>query len=94
MFSQTKNKKIVYKIECSIVAGFEPSSLGSRPASQCHVPAGMSRSSTVASLEAAGHRMLGHQLARSHSYGSVPPPQEQHHSEWLTISSKKVISLR
>ncbi|CAH0728655.1 unnamed protein product, partial [Brenthis ino] len=39
---------------------------------------GMVRSNTVASLEAAGHRMLGHQLSRSHSYGSVPPPPSHH----------------
>ncbi|XP_052743971.1 5'-3' exoribonuclease 2 homolog [Bicyclus anynana] len=39
---------------------------------------GMVRSNTVASLEAAGHRMLGHQLPRSGSHSNVPPPQHQH----------------
>ncbi|XP_045502454.1 5'-3' exoribonuclease 2 homolog [Colias croceus] len=36
---------------------------------------GMVRSHTVASLEAAGHRMLGHHLSQQGSYSSVPPPQ-------------------
>ncbi|XP_050663999.1 5'-3' exoribonuclease 2 homolog [Leptidea sinapis] len=36
---------------------------------------GMVRSHTVASLELAGHRMLGHHLPRDKSYSSVPPPQ-------------------
>lgn len=44
---------------------------------------GMVRSNTVASLEAAGRRMLGHHLPRDQhqqrAYGSVPPPQHQHH---------------
>ncbi|XP_059048096.1 5'-3' exoribonuclease 2 homolog [Achroia grisella] len=38
---------------------------------------GMVRSNTVASLEAAGHRMLGHELPRQRAYSSVPPPQHQ-----------------
>ncbi|KAM3959339.1 5'-3' exoribonuclease 2 Rat1 [Aphomia sociella] len=38
---------------------------------------GMTRSHTVASLEAAGHRMLGHELPRQRSYSNVPPPQHQ-----------------
>ncbi|XP_041969406.1 5'-3' exoribonuclease 2 homolog [Aricia agestis] len=42
---------------------------------------GMVRSHTVASLELAGHRMLGHSLPRDRDrqYGNVPPPQPQHH---------------
>ncbi|KAJ2944687.1 hypothetical protein O0L34_g4044 [Tuta absoluta] len=39
---------------------------------------GMVRSNTVASLEMAGHRMLGHHLPRDRSYGNVPPPQHQY----------------
>ncbi|XP_045537994.1 5'-3' exoribonuclease 2 homolog [Papilio machaon] len=39
---------------------------------------GMVRSHTVASLEMAGHRMLGHNLPRDRNYASVPPPQHQH----------------
>ncbi|XP_026332870.1 5'-3' exoribonuclease 2 homolog [Hyposmocoma kahamanoa] len=38
---------------------------------------GMVRSHTIANLEAAGHRMLGHHLPRDRSYTSVPPPQHQ-----------------
>ncbi|XP_063367692.1 5'-3' exoribonuclease 2 homolog [Cydia amplana] len=43
---------------------------------------GMVRSNTVASLEAAGRRMLGHHLPRDRdrSYGNVPPPQHQQHN--------------
>ncbi|XP_053613482.1 5'-3' exoribonuclease 2 homolog [Plodia interpunctella] len=36
---------------------------------------GMVRSHTVASLELAGHRMLGHSIPRDRAYGNVPPPQ-------------------
>ncbi|XP_075982512.1 5'-3' exoribonuclease 2 Rat1 isoform X2 [Anticarsia gemmatalis] len=41
---------------------------------------GMVRSHTIASLDAAGKRMLGHNLPRQHrdnAYGAVPPPQRQ-----------------
>ncbi|CAK1583944.1 unnamed protein product [Parnassius mnemosyne] len=41
---------------------------------------GMVRSNTVASLELAGHRMLGHSLPRDRSYSNVPPPQHQQHA--------------
>ncbi|CAG9128040.1 unnamed protein product [Plutella xylostella] len=37
---------------------------------------GMVPSNTLASLDAAGHRMLGHQLPRDRSYSHVPPPQQ------------------
>ncbi|XP_072929640.1 5'-3' exoribonuclease 2 homolog [Epargyreus clarus] len=40
---------------------------------------GMVRSNTVASLEAAGHRMLGHSLPRDRQYGNVPPPASGSH---------------
>lgn len=36
---------------------------------------GMVRSNTIASLEAAGHRMLGHHIPRDRTFSSVPPPQ-------------------
>ncbi|KAL4719655.1 hypothetical protein ACJJTC_006798 [Scirpophaga incertulas] len=34
----------------------------------------MAAAQSRASLEAAGHRMLGHHLPRDRTYGSVPPP--------------------
>ncbi|KAJ0173442.1 hypothetical protein K1T71_010591 [Dendrolimus kikuchii] len=41
---------------------------------------GMVRSNTIATLEMAGHRMLGHQLPQTRTYSTVPPPQqEQNH---------------
>ncbi|XP_068619054.1 5'-3' exoribonuclease 2 homolog [Battus philenor] len=40
---------------------------------------GMVRSNTVASLEMAGHRMLGHHIPRDRGYATVPPPQ--HHQQ-------------
>ncbi|KAG6442043.1 5'-3' exoribonuclease 2 homolog [Manduca sexta] len=42
---------------------------------------GMVRSNTLATLEMAGHRMLGHHLPRDRSYGNVPPPQHQQQRE-------------
>ncbi|CAH0400654.1 unnamed protein product [Chilo suppressalis] len=42
---------------------------------------GMVRSHTKASLEEAGHRMLGHHIPRDRAYTSVPPmPTEQRHN--------------
>ncbi|KAL0868853.1 hypothetical protein ABMA27_007202 [Loxostege sticticalis] len=38
---------------------------------------GMVRSHTIASLEEAGHRMLGHHIPRDRAYGNVAPPQHQ-----------------
>ncbi|KAI8424729.1 hypothetical protein MSG28_006682 [Choristoneura fumiferana] len=50
---------------------------------------GMVRSNTVASLEAAGRRMLGHHLPRDRSYGEVPPPQQ--HREMKKIHKPRTI---
>ncbi|PZC76814.1 hypothetical protein B5X24_HaOG204131 [Helicoverpa armigera] len=43
---------------------------------------GMVRSNTIATMEAAGRRMLGHHLPRQTPYGSVPPPPQHagHHN--------------
>ncbi|CAB3249524.1 unnamed protein product [Arctia plantaginis] len=42
---------------------------------------GMARSNTIATMEAAGRRMLGHHLPRDNMYGAVPPPPRQQHHD-------------
>ncbi|CAH2044821.1 unnamed protein product, partial [Iphiclides podalirius] len=51
---------------------------------------GMVRSNTVASLELAGHRMLGHHVPRDRHYATVPPPQhhQTHQSHHQTHQSQ------
>lgn len=52
----------------------KPGALDQREHRNWRPQIGMVRSNTVASLESAGRRMLGHHLPRERAYASVPPP--------------------
>ncbi|GBP32333.1 5'-3' exoribonuclease 2 homolog [Eumeta japonica] len=55
---------------------------------------GMVRSNTIASLDMAGHRMLGHHVPRNRSYTNVPPPPQHHQQQQrLTGQSTELMAL-